>query len=42
VHREAAELPEGCERHYLEPLTAAERPQLLELLGRLDRDFREA
>jgi len=35
VQREAAKLLEGCERHYLEPLSAAERRQLLELLGRL-------
>ena len=35
MQREAAELLEGCERHYLEPLSAAERRQLLELLGRL-------
>ena len=35
VERKAAELLEGCERHYLEPLSAAERRQLLELLGRL-------
>ena len=35
VQREAAELLEGCERHYLEPLSAAERRQLLELLARL-------
>ena len=35
VQREAAELLEGCERHYLEPLSAAEQRQLLELLGRL-------
>ena len=35
AQREAAKLLEGCERHYLEPLSAAERHQLLELLGRL-------
>jgi DNA-binding MarR family transcriptional regulator len=35
VQREAAALLEGCERHYLDPLTAAERRTLLELLGRL-------
>jgi DNA-binding MarR family transcriptional regulator len=35
VQRDAARLLEGCERHYLEPLSAAERGQLLELLGRL-------
>jgi DNA-binding MarR family transcriptional regulator len=35
VQRDAAELLEGCERHYLEPLSAAERRQLLELLGRV-------
>jgi DNA-binding MarR family transcriptional regulator len=35
VQREAATLLEGCERHYLEPLTAGERRTLLELLGRL-------
>ena len=35
VQREAAALLESCERHYLEPLTAAERRTLLELLGRL-------
>lgn len=35
VQREAAELLEGCERHFLEPLSAAERRQLLDLLGRL-------
>ncbi len=35
AQRDAAELLEGCERHYLEPLTAAERRQLLELLGRV-------
>lgn len=35
VQREAARLLEGCERHYLEPLSAAERRLLLELLGRL-------
>ena len=35
LQREAAALLEGCERHCLEPLTAAERRTLLELLGRL-------
>ena len=35
MQREAAELLEGCERHYLDPLTAAERQTLLELLARL-------
>ena len=35
VQREAAELLEGCERHYLDPLSTAERRKLLELLGRL-------
>lgn len=35
VERKAAELLAGCERHYLEPLSAAERRQLLELLERL-------
>ncbi len=35
VQREAAELLTACERHYLEPLSAAERRTLLELLGRL-------
>jgi DNA-binding MarR family transcriptional regulator len=35
IERRATELLEGCERHYLEPLSAAERRQLLELLGRL-------
>jgi DNA-binding MarR family transcriptional regulator len=35
VQAEAAELLETCERHYLEPLSAAERRTLLELLGRL-------
>jgi MarR family transcriptional regulator, lower aerobic nicotinate degradation pathway regulator len=35
VERKAAELLEGCERHYLEPLSTAERRQLLDLLGRL-------
>jgi len=33
--QEAAELLTTCERHYLEPLSAAERRTLLELLGRL-------
>jgi hypothetical protein len=32
---EAAKLLEGCERHYLEPLSSGERRQLLELLERL-------
>jgi DNA-binding MarR family transcriptional regulator len=35
VQGKAAELLTACERHYLEPLTAAERRTLLELLGRL-------
>jgi hypothetical protein len=35
VQRKAATLLEGCERHYLEPLSAAERRQLLRLLARL-------
>jgi DNA-binding MarR family transcriptional regulator len=35
VQKEAAELLSVCERHYLEPLTAAERRTLLALLGRL-------
>lgn len=35
VQQEAAALLEGCERHYLDPLSSAERRQLLELLGRL-------
>lgn len=35
LQREAAELLEGCERHFLERLSAAERRQLLDLLGRL-------
>jgi MarR family transcriptional regulator, lower aerobic nicotinate degradation pathway regulator len=35
VQREAATLLEGCERHYLDPLTEAERRTLLELLARL-------
>lgn len=43
VQRDAAELLEGCERHYLDPLSRAERRQLLELLGRLvARDSGEA
>ena len=43
VQRKAAELLEGCEQHYLDPLTAAERQTLLELLGRLvARDAGEA
>lgn len=32
---EAAKLLEGCERHYLEPLSSGERRQLLELFERL-------
>jgi DNA-binding MarR family transcriptional regulator len=41
AQREAAELLEGCERHYLDPLTAAERRMLLDLLERLvARDLR--
>ena len=35
AQRRAATLLEGCERHYLDPLSAAERRVLLELLGRL-------
>jgi MarR family transcriptional regulator, lower aerobic nicotinate degradation pathway regulator len=35
LQREAAELLEGCEGHYLDPLSADERRQLLDLLGRL-------
>ena len=35
VQREAAELLEGCEQHYLDPLTASERRTLLKLLKRL-------
>jgi DNA-binding MarR family transcriptional regulator len=35
LEREAAKLLEGCERHYLEPLSSGERRQLLELLERL-------
>ena len=35
VERKAAELLAGCERHYLEPLSADERRELLALLGRL-------
>jgi DNA-binding MarR family transcriptional regulator len=35
VQRQAADFLKGCERHYLEPLTAGERRTLLELLGRL-------
>jgi len=43
VQREAATLLEGCERHYLDPLTEAERRSLLELLARLvARDLGEA
>jgi len=42
AQREAARLLEDCERHYLDPLTAAERQMLLVLLGRLvARDLRE-
>lgn len=35
VEREATQLLAGCERHYLEPLSAEERRLLLELLERL-------
>ena len=35
VQQEAAELLAGCEQRYLDPLTAAERRQLLELLARI-------
>jgi DNA-binding MarR family transcriptional regulator len=35
VQSQSAELLEHCERRYLDPLTAAERRTLLELLGRL-------
>ena len=35
VQREAAELLEECELHYLDALSSAERRTLLELLGRL-------
>jgi MarR family transcriptional regulator, lower aerobic nicotinate degradation pathway regulator len=35
LEREAAKLLEGCERHYLEPLSSGERRQLFELLERL-------
>jgi DNA-binding MarR family transcriptional regulator len=35
VQREAAELLEGCELHYLDALSSAERRTLLDLLGRL-------
>jgi DNA-binding MarR family transcriptional regulator len=35
VQREAAELLEGCELHYLDALSLVERRTLLELLGRL-------
>jgi DNA-binding MarR family transcriptional regulator len=35
LQRQAAVLLEECESHYLEPLSAAERRQLLDLLGRL-------
>jgi MarR family transcriptional regulator, lower aerobic nicotinate degradation pathway regulator len=35
VERKAAELLAGCEGHYLAPLSAAERGQLLEFLERL-------
>jgi DNA-binding MarR family transcriptional regulator len=43
LQQQAATLLEGCERHYLEPLSSGERHQLLELLGRLvARDLGEA
>jgi MarR family transcriptional regulator, lower aerobic nicotinate degradation pathway regulator len=42
VQQEAAELLTACERHYLEPLSAAERRTLLELLGKLVIREREA
>jgi DNA-binding MarR family transcriptional regulator len=43
MQKQAARLLEGCERHYLEPLSAAEQRQLLELLGRLvARDVAES
>lgn len=35
VQQQAAQLLATCEGHYLEPLSAAERTTLLELLGRL-------
>lgn len=35
VQRQATELLETCEQHYLEPLTPVQRRQLLDLLGRL-------
>ncbi|HSE80130.1 MAG TPA: MarR family transcriptional regulator [Gaiellaceae bacterium] len=35
LEREAAKLLEGCERHYLEPLSPEERNHLLALLERL-------
>ena len=35
MEQEAAKLLEGCERHYLDPLSASERRLLLELLGLL-------
>jgi MarR family transcriptional regulator, lower aerobic nicotinate degradation pathway regulator len=35
LQQEATKLLEGCERHYLDPLSAAERELLLDLLGRL-------
>jgi len=35
VERTATDLLAVCERHYLEPLSVAERRQLLALLGRL-------
>jgi DNA-binding MarR family transcriptional regulator len=41
AQRDAAELLEACEQHYLEPLTVAERRALLGLLERLvARDLR--
>jgi DNA-binding MarR family transcriptional regulator len=43
LQRQAADLLEGCEAHYLEPLSGPERRQLLDLLGRLvARDADEA
>ena len=42
IQREAATLLDACERRYLEPLTAAERRQLLDLLRRLvDRGLQD-
>lgn len=35
LQRKAADLLAGCERKYLDPLSAAERRQLLDLLGQL-------